>query len=375
MSLLFITFIPFAYIMLRAILPHAKSLRCRLALGGVLAAAAFQLPTMLFLAEPPLLDPELPGWLLILAAWEFAAVWIFFVLLLAADAVRLVVVKLGASARRFDGVIPVVLVTAASIISAIGMVNGKSVPEVHRYTHVDRKLPRELDGFTIALLADLHIGKSSDRRDIEEIVRRTNALHPDVIVIAGDLVSGNVRKVGDKADPLAELRAKYGVFAVTGNHDYYSGWSEWRKRFASFGIKMLENDRRLLPGKLVIAGITDPDARWFGEPSPDLDAALRDIPPDHFKLLVSHQVKLVREARAHGVNLQFSGHTHGGIILGLDRLVAYKNDGFVAGWYRVGDMALYVCRGTSQRKNFPLRLGVPSEIVLITLSRGETGNI
>lgn len=371
MFLLFITFIPFAYILLRVILPHVGSLRCRLVLGGMLAAASFQLPTMLALAEPPLLDPELPGWLLILAAWEFTTVWIFFVLLLGADAVRLVVVKLGAPVRRFDGVIPAVLVTAASIISAIGMVNGKTVPEVRRSTYVDRNLPRELDGFTIALLADLHIGKLSDRRDIEEIVRRTKALRPDVIVIAGDLVSGNVRKVGDKAAPLAELRAKYGVFAVPGNHDYYSGWAEWRERFASFGIVTLENDRRLLPGKLALAGITDPDARWFGEPSPDFDAALRDIPPDHFKLLVSHQLKHVREARERGVDLQLSGHTHGGIVLGLDRLVAYKNDGFVAGWYRIGDMALYVSRGTSQRKNFPIRLGVPSEIVLITLSCGE----
>lgn len=375
MFLLFITFIPFAYIMLRAILPFVKSLRCRLALGWVLAAASFQFPTMLFLAEPPLLDPELPGWLLILAAWEFAAVWMFFVLLLGTDAVRLVVVKLGTSTRRFDGGITLVLVTVASIIAAIGIVNGKAAPEVHRYTHADRKLPRELEGFTIALLADLHIGRLDSREDIEEVVRRTNALHPDVIVIAGDLVSGKIGKIDDKAAPLAELRAKYGVFAVPGNHDYYSGWSEWRRRFASFGIKILENDRRLLPGKLALAGITDPDARWFGEPPPDLDAALRDIPPDHFKLLISHQLTHVREAKERGVDLQLSGHTHGGIILGLDRIVAYKNDGFVAGWYRVGDMALYVSRGTSQRKNFPIRLGVPSEIALITLSRGETGNI
>ena len=184
MFLLFITFIPFAYIMLRAILPFVKSLRCRLALGWVLAAASFQFPTMLFLAEPPLLDPELPGWLLILAAWEFAAVWMFFVLLLGTDAVRLVVVKLGTSTRRFDGGITLVLVTVASIIAAIGIVNGKAAPEVHRYTHADRKLPRELEGFTIALLADLHIGRLDSREDIEEVVRRTNALHPDVIVIA-----------------------------------------------------------------------------------------------------------------------------------------------------------------------------------------------
>ena len=140
MSILLTTFIPFAYIMLRAIPPLARSLRCRLVLGGVLATAAFQFPTMLTLAEPPLLDPELPGWFIVLAAWEFTTVWIFFVLLLGADAVRLVVVKLGggASARRYYGGINLVLLTAASIIAANGMVNWKAVPKVLRHTYTDR---------------------------------------------------------------------------------------------------------------------------------------------------------------------------------------------------------------------------------------------
>ena len=379
MSLLWMTFIPFAYILLRAILPHARSLRCRLAFGVVLFAAAFAFPILLVSAEPPLLDPVLPGWIIILAAWEFAAVWIFFVLLLVADAARLAVRltcgalrrKLPAKAPEFNACVNIILLVAASMIAAVGMCNGKKPPEVRRSTYVDRNLPRELDGFTIVLLADLHIGRLSLREDVEEIVRRANALDPDIIVIAGDVVSGTVRDLGDKAAPLADLRAKYGVFCVPGNHDYYSGYPEWRKYFEDRGFVMLENSHRLLPGKLAVAGITDPDARWFGEPSPDLDAALRDIPKTSFKLLISHQLKNVHEAQEKGVDLQLSGHTHGGIVIGLDRLIAYKNGGFVAGWYRIGDMALYVSRGTSQRQNFPIRLGVPSEIALITMSRGE----
>ena len=128
-----------------------------------------------------------------------------------------------------------------------------------------------------------------------------------------------------------------------------------------------------LPARLLAAlpGQTDPAAARFGRETPDLRKTFDGAPPGAVKLLLAHQPKPAAEAAKSGVALQVSGHTHGGMIVGIDRLVARFNAGFVAGSYRVGDLRLYVSRGSGIWNGFPIRLGVPSEITLLRLKRQE----
>jgi predicted MPP superfamily phosphohydrolase len=119
--------------------------------------------------------------------------------------------------------------------------------------------------------------------------------------------------------------------------------------------------------EIVLAGVTDLSARGHGAPSPDLTAAIKGAPANTPILLLDHQPMMAEKAAAYGVALQLSGHTHGGMVLGLDRLIARANGGFVSGRYQVGAMTLYVNNGTALWPRFALRLGIPSELTRITL--------
>jgi len=210
----------------------------------------------------------------------------------------------------------------------------------------------------------------STREEVEDVVRRTNALEPDLIVLAGDFVDGRVDQLGYKLEPLKNLRAKYGVYGIPGNHEYYSGYREWMAFLRTLGIDMLENEHREPAGDLlVVAGVTDRAARMRKMEEPDVKKALAGAPEKSFKILLAHQPAHTREAAEAGADLQLSGHTHGGMIVGLDRVIAGLNYGYVSGMYDVGKMKLYVSRGTSLWKGFPIRLGVPSEITVVTLLR------
>ena len=244
------------------------------------------------------------------------------------------------------------------------------MPQVKEETVAVNRLPEEADGLTVAVLADLHVDGITREERIRKIVERTNALNPDIVVIAGDFVDGTVPVHGGDLRPLADLKARYGVFGVPGNHEYYSGYEEWMEFLPTLGIRMLLNEHAPAGGEaVVLAGVTDPVAGIMGKEEPDISKALKDAPEKGVRILVSHQPRLAREAAAHGVDLQVSGHTHGGMIAGVDRLVACFNEGFVSGLYTVGNMKLYVSNGAGIWNGFPIRIGVPSEIVLIRLRK------
>ena len=137
-------------------------------------------------------------------------------------------------------------------------------------------------------------------------------------------------------------------------------------------MHLLANEHTVLQrngGKLVIAGVTDLSAPETGNIAPDLISALRNAPTSVPAILLDHQPKNARNAASRGVALQLSGHTHGGMILGLDRLAALANAGFVSGRYDVDGMTLYVNNGTALWAGFALRLGRPSELTRITLRK------
>lgn len=166
---------------------------------------------------------------------------------------------------------------------------------------------------------------------------------------------------------MADLRAPLGVFACPGNHEYYSDLPAWRPVLRAHGITLLENEAVVLPVRgshLTVAGVTDNVAGRFGLPGPDPHRALEGTPRP--RILMAHKPELFHET-APEIDLQLSGHTHGGLALLLDQGVALFNGGFVRGWYARDDARLYVGPGSGLWGGFPLRLGVPSEILLLVL--------
>jgi len=253
-----------------------------------------------------------------------------------------------------------------SLRSALGRV------QVRRVEVTLGRLPQALSGVRIVQLSDVHVGPTIHRSFIETIVRQCNQLAPDVLVITGDLVDGSVEELRQHTAPLAELRAKYGVFFVTGNHEYYSGAEEWCTELTRLGIRVLRNERVNIGdegGSFDLAGVDDHSAQRFGGGhGEDLPKALSGRDPARELVLLAHQPRTILEAQAHGVGLQLSGHTHGGQLWPWTYLVRLQQP-VVAGLARFGKSLVYVSRGTGYWGP-PMRLGAPSEITELTLRAG-----
>lgn len=368
------------YVFCRAILPLRLKWGWKALLAVLLAVAAFKFHLLHLFGGPMFFSPVLPEGVLLAAAWLFSVLFLFFFLLLAADVIRLLYLlvlfclrkKKTERFRIIGNRVNLALLAFAAVLATVGMAGGTGVPRVKEETISVNHLPDGADGLTVAVLADLHVDGITRADRIRKIVERTNALNPDIVIIAGDFVDGTVPVHGDDLMPLADLKARYGVFGVPGNHEYYSGYEEWMEFLPTLGIRMLHNEHvQTGGGAVVLAGVTDPVAGIMGKEVPDIRKALAGAPEKGVRILAAHQPRLAPEAAEHGVDLQVSGHTHGGMIAGIDRLVARFNEGFVSGLYTVGGMKLYVSNGAGIWNGFPIRIGVPSEIVLIRLRKEE----
>jgi predicted MPP superfamily phosphohydrolase len=233
------------------------------------------------------------------------------------------------------------------------------------------RLPPALSGLTIAQITDLHVGLTIGERDIRRVVEQTNALRPDLVAITGDLVDGRVRDLWSAVSHLGALRARHGVFFVTGNHEYYSGVEEWLAALPQLGLRVLQNERVVVGdagASLDLAGIDDWSAQRRG--AAGIGQALAGRDPDRSLVLLAHQPRGIDVAVRSGVELQLSGHTHGGQIVPFNLVVAAAQP-YVRGLHRhvEGDRAgqIFVSRGTGYWGP-PLRLGSPPEIAKIVLT-------
>jgi hypothetical protein len=252
-------------------------------------------------------------------------------------------------------------------LGAISVGNVLRAVAVKRVRIELRKLPSSASGYRIALLSDVHVGPTIGKGFIEDVVRRVNALEPDLIAIAGDLVDGSVAELGPLLAPLAQLRAKDGVFFITGNHEYYSGVDEWLAFLPTLGLRVLVNERVSIGGEggFDLAGVEDLSAHGFEGHRADLPRALLGRDPSRALVLLAHQPKAIVEAEGLGVDLQLSGHTHGGQIFPWMYAVALDQP-YVAGLHDHGNAKIYVSCGTGYWGP-PMRLGAPAEITHIEL--------
>ncbi|GGX67547.1 metallophosphoesterase [Streptomyces minutiscleroticus] len=260
-------------------------------------------------------------------------------------------------------------VGAAAAVAAVGTVGHGTYgvlrgPKVKRITVPLAKLPRAAHGYRIAVVSDIHLGPVLGRGFAQKVVDTVNSTNPDLIAVVGDLVDGSVEDLGPAAAPLAQLRARHGAYFVTGNHEYFSGAEQWVEQVRSLGLRPLENARTELPG-FDLAGVNDVAGEDEGQ-GPDYDKALGDRDRDRACVLMAHQPVQIHDAVRHGVDLQLSGHTHGG-QLWPGPLIADRANPTLAGLERYGDTQLYVSRGAGAWGP-PTRVGAPSDVTVVELA-------
>ncbi len=361
--------LPALYVVARVVWPSPWPLALKLGLTALLLAAS-QYHLWSRLSSGSVFAPEFPRPVVILFNLAFGALALAFPMLLALDAAALVGAVLPGTGFAVPLAWRIAALLVAVALAAVAVSQAVRVPPTKDVTAALPNLPPGFDGYTILHLSDLHISRLFPAAWTQAVVARANDLGADLIVVTGDFIDGSLAARRNDVAPLRALRARDGVWAVPGNHEHFFDFDGWMRHLAGLGIRMLPNAHTVLRrggDALVLAGVTDRSAPATGHAGPDLAAALAGAPAGAPIVLLDHQPANAARAAAHGVGLQLSGHTHGGMIRGLDRLVARGNAGFVSGAYRVGAMLLYVNNGTGLWPGFALRLGRPSELTRITL--------
>lgn len=230
-------------------------------------------------------------------------------------------------------------------------------------------LDSRLSGLRFAVVSDIHLGPLTGRAHTERIVRMINGLEADVVAIVGDLVDGTVEALGPLARPLRHLESRYGSYFVTGNHEYYTanGPDEWVEELNGLGLRSLRNKRveiRHQGAVLDLAGVNDLTGESGGD-GPDYAKALGGRDESRSVVLLAHQPVQAAEAARYGVDLQLSGHTHGGQMAPFNLFVTLQQP-VVSGLGAVDGTQVYVTRGAGFWGP-PVRVGAPPEITLLEI--------
>ena len=305
----------------------------------------------------------------------FSIVFAGVVFVLALDAGRALLGRLGLPFdpdRRgaFLKTAHLLVVGGAAAETAWGYAQTRAIAEVEEVDLPIAGLAPGLDGLRIVQVSDLHVGMPGiDADHVRRVVERVNGLAPELVAVTGDLVDGSVARLNDATAPLADLRARHGSWFITGNHEYYSGVDDWVQRCRDLGMRVLLNEHALVEhdgARLLVAGVTDRSAvRMREDHRCDPAAACHAAPDADLRLMLAHQPKGAEEMAALGFDVQLSGHTHGGQYFPGTVLIGLIQP-FVAGLHRVGQMWLYVSRGSAWWGP-PLRVGSPAEITLLVL--------
>lgn len=331
------------------------------------------------LALPRVVGIEEAGWF----AWPgylwFGLMVYLFLALLVLEPLRLVgrlrrrrspaAPEAGLDRRQFLARAGAVAAGAAAVgVTGVGVATAVGPPDVLRVPVRLPRLDRAFDGFRVAVVSDIHLGPLLGRAHTERIVRMINETEPDLVAVVGDLVDGTVEQLGSAAAPLADLVSREGTFFVTGNHEYFvDGTVAWLLELERLGLHVLRNENtRIRRGAAAfdLAGVNDLAGDSRSDP-PDFDRALRGVDPATATVLLAHQPVQIAEAAQRQVDLQLSGHTHGGQMWPFHHVVELAQPA-LAGLSTVRDTQLYVTRGAGFWGP-PLRVGARPDISVLTL--------
>jgi uncharacterized protein len=298
-------------------------------------------------------------------------IWVVFVWALLGNVLRLALVTAGVADPARSRIVAAAIAAVSVVLVLWGYAEAMRVPRVKRVDVTIPRLGKALDGVRVVLLTDTHYGPIDRARWSASVVSAVNELDADIVCHTGDIADGTVAERREQAAPLAAVRARLARTYVTGNHEYFGEAQGWLDHMRELGWEPLHNRHVVVEragAQLVVAGVDDATAASSGRPGHHADhaTALAGVDPDLPVLLLAHQPKQIDAAVAHGVDLQISGHTHGGQIWPFHFLVRLDQP-TVAGLSWHGERTqLYTSRGTGFWGP-PLRVFAPSEITLLTL--------
>ncbi len=336
----------------------------------VLAAVFVALPAAMVLGH----GRRRLDWAAAIGDTLLGATWVLFVWSVLAQLLRLALLTVGVQDPDRSRVVAGAIVAVVVALLGWGYVEAMRVP---RTRHVEVAIPRlgaGLDGLRVVMITDTHYGPIDRARWSAAVMDRVNELDADIVCHVGDIADGTVQVREAQARPLATVRAKLVRVYVTGNHEYLYEAQEWVDYMEGIGWAALHNRHVLVErggDRLVVAGVDDATARSSGDEGhgANLTKALEGTDPELAVLLLAHQPKQVTQAVTAGVDLQLSGHTHGGQIWPFNFLVRLDQP-VVQGLSRHGERTqLYTSRGTGFWGP-PLRVFAPSEVTVLTLRRG-----
>ena len=252
----------------------------------------------------------------------------------------------------------------AVIMSSYSIYNGHRLPETKTVPLKLEHWAEQQQPFRLILLTDLHLNPRKSIKRLKHIVQLTNQQNPDLIVITGDLLDESIDQYPEYAQALTSLKAKYGVYACSGNHEYYL--QSFRKFYENASIQLLENNSVVFPNELQLIGLNDPAGSRRGT-GPDFDLAFNDVDKQKPIIVLNHTPKteLVEASWGRGADLVLGGHTHAGQIPPMSLLVrlVFK---YTSGLYLKNDKYVYTSPGT-WTWGPPFRFTSKNEITLFLL--------
>ena len=307
-----------------------------------------------FLSEP--LNRFTMNWL--------GTTFLIFTCLLICDIVTL----FGLLFKKYVGLLRGMAFVAGGCLALIALYQGYRAPVIRDYEIQLSNLPPKYDGTVLVALSDLHLGTFLDEQWLAERVAQVNALHPDIVVLLGDLFEGD--SPGERKKSLMHLfhdiNARLGVWGVTGNHESHGDLDSTIQFLEASGVRMLRNQWSEVEPGLVLAGIDDGGYRsGTRDTSSRIERALVGRPDSCATIFLSHRPVNAEKAAAEGVGLMLSGHTHGGQLWPFTYISGLANP-LLAGEYTINGMPVIVSRGTGSWGP-RMRLWYPGEIVRITI--------
>jgi uncharacterized protein len=310
---------------------------------------------------------DVPNWLYFLLSLPIGVLFLLFCTTLIYDISRVLLARIPLSKTRrnfFKKSLDISSLVAATSVSSTAILEARFV----ELETVNIKLQKLKQNYKVVQLSDVHIGGLIDASFIKDIVTKVNSLMPDLVVLTGDILDMDVRKIQAPLRELTHLKSKYGTYFIVGNHEYFHDIEVIIQEIKNLGIRVLENENVYIGEKgegFNLAGVYDMFGYRAGHHFPEINRALTNTQDDSPTVLLAHQPKYIEEVTS-GVDLMLSGHTHDGQLYPFKFLVGLQQP-YISGLHQHNqELQIYVSKGTGFWGP-PMRLGASSEVTEINL--------